>query len=105
MLQVNMELFSEDITLINCQVGFLKRDNKIHYFNGQMPIFQHSIDDTGSFKMYLSQLYVTGVAKQVEIIRACGVDARSLKRWVKKYREEGASSFFLTKNDNVNQQN
>jgi transposase-like protein len=48
-------------------------------------------------KIYLSlffQLVVNGVVSQSEIMRAFGVSKISVKRYVKRYREEGAKGFF-----------
>ena len=43
--------------------------------------------------MFTSQLVVDGNCKQVDIVRAFGVSAISVKRWVKRYRE-GPAGFF-----------
>jgi transposase len=42
-------------------------------------------------------LVVNGNCKQSEIVKAFNVSAISVKRWVKKYREQGTKAFFLTK--------
>ena len=59
-----------------------------------MPLFQHPEKDIKSFRLYTSQLVVNGNAKQSEIARAFGVSPISVKRWVKKFREEGSQAFF-----------
>ena len=66
----------------------------VYYFHGCMPIFSHAEDDSASFKMFTSQLYVDGNCKQSEIVRAFGVTPISVKRAVKKYRERGVAGFF-----------
>lgn len=60
-----------------------------------MPIFSHAEDDFASFRMVTSQLYINGNCKQSEIVKAFGVSPISVKRYVKKYREEGPKSFFV----------
>jgi len=45
-----------------------------------MPIFSHSENDKASFKMITAQFCANGSAKQVEIMRAFGVTAISIKR-------------------------
>jgi len=97
MPQMLLPIFPEEIKLINSLIGFVKKDNYVYYFNGQMPIFHHPEDDLNSFKMFVSQLYVCGNATQAEIVRAFGISNSSIKRWVKKYNEGGAAAFF-TKN-------
>ena len=94
MPQINLPFFPEDITLINSQVGFLKRNNTVYYFNGSMPIYQHPESDIRSFRLYTSQLVINGNVTQSEIVKAFGVSPISVKRWVKRYRERGAEGFF-----------
>jgi hypothetical protein len=102
MLQTRLPFFSEDIELINNYIGFQKKNGIVYYFNGAMPVFQHPEKDYASFRLFTSQLVVNGNVKQVEIVRAFNVSAISVKRWVKKYREQGAESFFY-RNNNANQ--
>lgn len=94
MQQMLLPLFPADATSINALVGFCRRDDYVYYFNGQMPIFSHKIDDLKLFRLITSQLVVNGVASQAEIVRAFGVSKISVKRYVKRYRKEGAEGFF-----------
>ena len=94
MLQMLLPLFPADATSLNELVGFCRQDDFVYYFNGQMPIFSHHVDDLKSFRLITSQLVVNGVASQAEIVRAFGVSKISVKRYVKRYREEGAEGFF-----------
>jgi hypothetical protein len=98
MPQTRLPIFYNEATLINNQVGFEKRDGVVYYFNGTMPVYQHSEHDIRSFRLFTSQLVVNGNAKQSEIVKAFGVSPISVKRWVKKLREEGPGSFFLSQN-------
>jgi len=59
-----------------------------------MPIFSHAEDDLNSFRMITSQFYINGNCKQVDIVKAFGVSANSVKRYVKKYRKGGIGGFF-----------
>jgi hypothetical protein len=81
-------------TLINNVLSYQTQDGWVYYFHGCHPVFSHKEDDLRSFKMYVSQLYVSGACKQVEIVKAFGVNAVSVKRWVKRYREDGPGSFY-----------
>jgi hypothetical protein len=101
MLQTRLPFFPESIELINNYIGFQKKNGTVYYFNGAMPVFQHPEKDYASFRLFTSQLVVNGNVKQVEIVRAFNVSVISVKRWVKKYREEGAESFFY-RNNNAN---
>ena len=94
MPQAILPLFAEDTTPINELLSFQRKNGMVYYFHGCMPIFSHAEDDSASFKMFTSQLYVDGNCKQSEIVRAFGVTPISVKRAVKKYRERGVAGFF-----------
>ena len=47
--------------------------------------------------MFTSQLVCQGTCKQVDIVKAFGVTAKSVKRNVKKFREGGIESFYQTR--------
>ena len=94
MPQVLLPFFPEEATLINAYIGFEKRKGVVYYFAGAMPVYQHPETDTESFRFFTSQIIVNGNATQAEIVKAFGVSAISVKRWVKKYREKGARGFF-----------
>jgi len=94
MPQTRLPFFPDDIELINNYIGVKKENNTVFYFNGAMPVFQHAENDYSSFRLFTTQLVVNGNATQAEIVRAFGVSASSVKRWVKKYREQGPESFF-----------
>ena len=50
-----------------------------------MPVYQHPEDDLESFRFFTSQIIVNGNATLAEIVKAFGVRAITIKRWVKKY--------------------
>lgn len=89
-----LPLFPADVTEINPHVSFAKREGRIYYFNGPMPVFSHEEKDLASFRMFTSQLVSDGNCTQAEIARAFGVSTISLKRYVKKFRAEGIKGFY-----------
>jgi len=94
MPQARLPFFPEEIELINTYIGVQKKNGIVYYFNGMMPVFQHPEEDFSSFRLFTSQLVVNGNVKQVDIVQAFDVSPVSVKRWVKKYREQGAGAFF-----------
>jgi len=98
MPQLQLPIFSEGITLINQNLGFVKKDGTVTYIYGSLPVFSHDIDDMRTFRMFTSQLYVNGSATQAEICRAFGVSKISVKRSVKLYREKGMAGFYAEPN-------
>ena len=94
MPQMLLPIFTEKVTLITPLIGYAKRDGRVYYFNGQMPLFVHDEKDEDSFKMFMAQLYVMGNATQAEINRTFGLNPINMKRWVKRYQEGGQKAFF-----------
>ena len=82
------------VTHITNELAFERRDGKIAFFNGHMPVFVHAEDDVATFRMITSQFCESGYAKQCDIIRAFGVTSISVKRAVKLYRERGTKGFY-----------
>lgn len=94
MPQMLLPIFSTEVPLINPLIGFSKRDGRVYYFNGQMPLFVHDEGDLNSFKMFMAQLFVTGNATQSEINKVFGLNPINMKRWSKRYREDGPGAFY-----------
>jgi len=97
MAQTQLPFFPDDVTYINSEIGVKQIDNNIIYFTGAMPIYFHRKDDYQSFRFITSQIICLDNAKQVEIVNAFKVSKESVKRWVKKYREQGGNGFFGTR--------
>ena len=97
MPQLQLPIFKKGVTLITPELGYSQEDGQVVYLHGMMPVFTHDMADTASFKMIVSQFYVNGAAKQAQIVKAFGINPLALKRWVKKYREEGPKAFFIEK--------
>jgi transposase-like protein len=94
MPQLQLPIFPQGMTLINANLGFMRKGNSLTYFYGHMSVFTHDADDQRSFRMITSQFYANGSAKQAEICRAFGVSPISVKRHVKLYRRKGIAGFF-----------
>ena len=72
MPQRHLPMFPAGVTHITNELAFERRDGKIAYFNGHMPVFAHAEDDVATFRMITSQFCESGYAKQCDIIRAFG---------------------------------
>ena len=94
MPQLQLPIYPAGSTPITRDLVFEKRENKITYFHCTLPVFFHSADDIASFRMITAQFYVNGHATQAELARAFGVSAISIKRAVKRFREEGPVGFY-----------
>lgn len=94
MPQMILPIFSTDVTFINPELGYAKRDGMVYYFHGSFPVFCHAEKDLASFRMFTSQLIVGGQCKPKEIITAFGISPISIKRHVKRFREKGAGGFY-----------
>jgi transposase len=93
MPQAILPMFSPGAKEITPYVGYENRDKHIYYFIGQVPVFNHHIEDVQSFRFIISQLHTSGHAKQSEIVKAFGVTPISVKRSVKLFRDKGMAGF------------
>lgn len=94
MPQIQLPIFPKGMTLITPEVGVECREGTVTYFVGCLPVFHHDVDDIRTFRMITSQMVVGGSVRQVDIVRAFGVPAVSVKRAVKRYREQGPAGFY-----------
>ncbi len=94
MPQMQLPIFYDGVNPITNDVGYEKKENTVVYYCGTMPVFSHSVDDLDSFRMIVSQLYVNGTVRQANLTRAFQIKPLALKRWVKRYRADGARAFF-----------
>jgi transposase len=97
MPQLQLPIFPAGSILINRQVAFDRKDDRIYYFHGLLPVFSHAIHDLKSFRYITSQLVIGGNVSQTEIVKAFGVSRISVKRYVKLLREHGSEGFFKVK--------
>ncbi|MEA3346714.1 MAG: hypothetical protein U9Q21_01330 [Candidatus Auribacterota bacterium] len=96
MPQIQLPIFPEGVTNITAEIGFIKKDGIVTYFNGHLPVFTHNEKDIQTFRMITSQFVVTGLVRQIEIAKVFGVPLCTVKRYVKIYREKGPKRFYET---------
>ncbi len=94
MPQMQFPFFPEGVTHITSLLAFSKQEGRVTYFNGDMPVFAHDVEDIDSFRMITAQFCVNGNTKQIDIIRVFGISKISIKRAVKLYREAGVKGFY-----------
>jgi transposase-like protein len=94
MPQVQLPVFPDGVTHITSEIAFQRREGKVCYFNGHLPVFIHDCEDLAAFRLFSSQLVINGNATQSQISRAFGVPLVTVKRYVKLYREGGPRAFF-----------
>jgi transposase len=94
MPQLQLPIFFDGVNPITNDLGYEKKDQTITYFCGSVPMFSHAEDDLDSFRAITSQLYINGNASQARIAQAFGIKEQALKRWVKRYRNQGGNKAF-----------
>jgi len=52
-----LPIFPEGSTHITSELTFEKRDGRVTYFHGLMPVFVHDEDDIRSFRMVTAQFW------------------------------------------------
>jgi len=93
MPQLHLPIFPQELTYINNQIGVEKKDGQVYYFHGLLPVFSHEETDIESFRYITSQLVQAGNVSQMEIVSAFGVSYISVKRGVRRLREQGIDGF------------
>ena len=94
MPQALLPLIPDGATSLNERISVVRGDGEWTYFCGLAPIFSHAEEDRRSFRMLTAQLVCQGVCRPSDIVCTFGVSANSVKRSVKKYREEGIEAFY-----------
>jgi transposase len=94
MAQLQLPVFSADVTQLSPDLGVSCRDGRVSYFYGTLPVFTHGEKDVKSFRMFTSQLYLEGKVKQADLVKVFGVSAISIKRAVKLYEATGPGGFW-----------
>jgi len=92
--QALLPLVPDGASSINDRISVVRENGHWTYFCGVEPIFRHPEEDRQSFRMFTAQLVCQGACRQTDLVRAFGVSANSVKRSVKKYREEGVAGFY-----------
>jgi len=93
MPQLHLPIFPQGLTYINNQIGVERKDGMVYYFHGLLPVFSHDEKDIESFRYITSQLVLAGNISQMEIVKAFGVPYISVKRGVRRLREQGIAGF------------
>jgi transposase len=97
MPQMQLPIFPAGFAEINNQVAVETKEGQVVYVYGHLPVFQHEETDVWSFRMFTSQMIVTGSVKPREIVDTFAVPMVTVKRYMKVYREKGAKGFYETK--------
>ena len=94
MPQALLPLIPDGATRIDDFFSVVREDGQWRYYLGVRPMFAHDEQDQASFRMFTSQLICQGCCQQTDIVRTFGVSANSVKRSVKKFREQGPQGFY-----------
>jgi transposase len=94
MPQLHLPLFPRGVTEITASLAFMREGDQVTYYHGSLPVFSHKEDDLATFRMITSQFIASGHVKQAQIARAFGIPLVTVKRSVKRYREDGVPGFY-----------
>jgi hypothetical protein len=94
MPQSLLPMIPEGASRISDLISVTRENGVWTYFCGVHPVFRHPEADRRSFRMFTAQLVCQGACQQADILRTFGVSKNSVKRSVKKYREEGIGGFY-----------
>ena len=94
MPQLQLPIFPAGLTAITNDIAFQQEGEKVVYFHGHLPVFQHEKKDLKSFRLFTSQLIANGTVRQSDIVQAFGVPLGTVKRYMKVHAQYGAEGFF-----------
>jgi len=94
---MQLPVFPAGAVEINGVIGVQKEAGVVWYLHGYLPLFHHGERDVRSFRMFTSQMIVSGTVKPKEIGKAFGVPMITVKRYVKLYRDHGTKGFYEAK--------
>jgi transposase len=97
MPQLQLPIFPAGVTEINRRVAGEAKEGQVCYVYGHLPVFQHEESDIRSFRMFTSQMILTGSVKPREIVETFSVPMVTVKRYMKVYRQQGAKGFYESK--------
>lgn len=94
MPQLQLPIFPRGVTEITASLSFMREDERVTYYHCTLPVFSHKEDDLATFRMITSQFIEGGHVTQAQISRSFGIPLVTVKRSVKRYREEGVRGFY-----------
>jgi hypothetical protein len=95
--QLRLPRYPDDPITVSDAVSVVRRNGIVWWFHQGMPLGSHAESDVAAFRHQSSMLCDGGACALVEIERAFGVSAISVKRALKQYRSGGARSFYERK--------
>ncbi len=93
-MQTLLPIFQDGTILITPVLGFSKKDNFVYYYLSGLPIYSHAEKHTKKFRYISSNFVLEGLCTRRDIANAFGVSYESVKKSVKKLKEEGEEGFF-----------
>jgi len=96
-MQQIFPIFTDDLKMVNYQVGFKQMDDFVHYFVNGMPVYCHQVDDKNGYRYVLGTLVNNKFCSIKELSEALGVNQKNVERYARDLREKGMSHFFNRK--------
>lgn len=93
-MQLYIPYFPREAKLISDRVGVYEKDHIVSYIVNGLPVYNHSSDDMKAFRFITSNFIAQGLCRQVDVQRCFGVSEDSVRRALKKYKEQGEAGFF-----------
>lgn len=92
--QLLLPLFQPGTKLITPTLGVKKDGETITYFLSGMPIYCHQENELHKFRYTTSNFIARNLCKATDIQRVFHVSIDSIRRWKKKFIEQGEEVFF-----------
>ncbi len=66
-MQLLLQIFPSDTTLLNANVGVYERDGIVQYLVNGLPVYSHAKDDNDAFRYITSNFIYQGLCRNVDI--------------------------------------
>jgi predicted transcriptional regulator len=96
--QLLLPLFPKDTTMITPTLGVREYEGTVYYLHSGMPIYSHDQNELTKFRYITSNFLVQGLCKNKDITETFHVSTDSVRRWKKRFSEEGEEAFFKPEN-------
>jgi len=64
-----LSLFSDDMTIINQYMAVQQKGDAVYWYQGNLPVFRHSVSDLKLFRLFCCRLINPGIAGSADRIR------------------------------------
>lgn len=93
-MQIQFPIFSATTKMLSATWRVYEKDGFVYYLHNGSPVHVHEKEDLNTYRYIPGNIIVNNGVKPSRLSKVFGVAVRSLKRYVRRYREGAADAFF-----------